>query len=554
MRSTTGLCAAIIAMTACATWSCAAEDSERVLNYSRDDLKRVARETKHTFAPLIAEAMRDKKTMPSIWRLVARQYIDTRQWQAAWDIQRALLEGAASNVIALDDSETQKLIVDVLQLPPEFGKWEDVDTPLSTILSGQAENPRSCKLFSTTHGALRAAGEGQKAFNIASQLLRKHPNSPLGIEAAKVIQGNGRFLENLLKEVEGTKAATELQFRIAESAREQGKTLEAISAYEKALAQNVNKEDRSRALRGVFELYGTSSNLEKAREWGDRLLEEISGPDALLLAERLAAMEIELNRHETFCRFCLDFAKGHRSSAVAEFLVQQAERAEEQQWLHEAATLYTFAFCLIADANDLRIDELPDSEAEAERRIRFWKNALGIGEKGIVSDPRSKSLAENEPGTREAAYYHYAAAEDALSRGDFDGALPHVRIVAQLCPKSSAATRLLGRVEAQLKTITNQGLSLDEVASIEDLARRAERRRASGDAVGAASDFMLIAETHLESDHAPRALYEAAMIHRDILNDSDTAVDLLERLYIVYPDSEMGATALRLLSRMDTAQ
>jgi tetratricopeptide (TPR) repeat protein len=537
-----------------------------VLRYGRDDLNKVSKDGDHPLSRLIVEGFRDHKPVHAIWADAAARYVETEQWQAAWDIQRALLDGQIRGFIAFDEKLIQKIVTDILRLPERSMPWDVIEGELLKLLEKQEENACACRTLGAALRTLETTGEASKATALGNRLMRAHPNAPLGVEAAKNIPASLTVFEAGAGDLTGTRAGVELRFRLADALAEQGRQAEAVSAYEKCLRPDVLPDDEARALRGILASCEQAGDYAKAVECATRLLERLSGEEAVSLAARIAALHLRLDRRAEFFGIYANTAEKYgawQPAAVAEFLMNGARSAEEKGWLPEAAGLYSTCWCVIAEASDLRASRLPSCTVEASVRIRFWKEALGL-EEGAISQETVRTLAESGPGTREAAYFHYASAEDAASKGEFSAAADHARTVVSLCRDSSAAVKLLSRIEAHLAVAeardaktreqTLRGDGGTQGASVEELFRLAEERRATGDASAAVNALLRIAAEHPESELAPRALYDAAMMQRDALEDPRGARASLDRLSVVYPDSELGITALRLLSRMDIAR
>ena len=165
------------------------------------------------------------------------------------------------------------------------------------------------------------------------------------------------------------------------------------------------------------------------------------------------------------------------------------------------------------------------------------------------------------PRSREAAYARYVLSRLALDAGRIREALEHAEALVALLPDAPAAQRLAAEVRARTEGLgqanmerraANEDVGRAEVGGLEGaeaVYKVAQFHAKAGSTTEAIENLDALALEWPESPLASRALFDKAELYRNALKNPVQANAALERLLVLYPETELGVKALQLLSK-----
>jgi outer membrane protein assembly factor BamD (BamD/ComL family) len=401
--------------------------------------------------------------------------------------------------------------------------------------------------------------EGEQA---VSKLLEKVLETPTLAEIS------GQAVELLLHQAEmsqGAEAAATLAMKLA---KERGDTPGGTVAFQYAC-------DATLHLKGDAEMLSFLKECAKAP--GDGLVQQAA-------RSRLAAYFVGQNDPENAVAvYCGNAGPDGMLALSAQTLEQAADnvvkdanrkdvttvglletlagKASERKLLRISGALYERAG-LILHAPELKANEKETPFAEADASMFWQAYILWRGDDGDKGREMYEKLLPKYVEGWQVAQMLYDLAKGHMASLRYEEAVACAERGLKALPENAVMLTL--RKEAQValekdKTLSDQIVTLRKEAesALEPLARaeccmkiaRAESERKNYD--DALKEYREVWEKFPETSDAPKAMYAAAEILVDQVQDERAAKEVIENLVLTYPSSDLSAKAFALLKKVE---
>jgi outer membrane protein assembly factor BamD (BamD/ComL family) len=536
------------------------------LRYGIDDLREVAKDPGHPLADFVGQKLNKREPLPSIWADAASEYVELGYHANAWAIQKAMLRQFVSGELALQDDALNRLLKGVTALPERFRTWASIETETFSFFDGRQTSARSAESLRQMISTLDRIGQNEKALSLAGRFVTAYPDDIIGAEALNALPASAALYRQIASEQKGKRAGAMAQLRLGETYVRQDKLPDAVAAYKEYLHIYPEGFEAAEALRALAGLCERMRDYQGAIECSEKLLTRLAGRDAIAVMTRIAAFDQALGHHKEYVAVYAAVAEKYglwNPTDAARAILGGAEYAQEHDWANEAAELYDSCIRVVAQANSLPLDKLPRSEAPAAERLAFWKACLNVADDDKTVSPAITAFVQKNPRCRETAYARYVLCRLAMGAGKIQEAMDQAEALTALLPDAPEAQRLAGEVRAKTEGFGQAEMA--ERASSGDLSSRtdtsamnsgveavyraAQSHARAGRNAEAVANFSALAEEWPESPLAARALFDKAEICRDALNDPARAQATLERLVVLYPETDLGVKALQLLGK-----
>ena len=549
-----------LAWALCATVGFAAA----TLRYGADDLAEVAKNPGHPMAEFVRERLQKRAPLPQIWIEAASQYAEEGRHADAWAIQIGVIRSWVTGREPLSNDAAARVVKDMAAQPARFRKWEDLETELFGLFQGRQTSHRAAEVFAGIVAALDAAGANDKALAFAKRGVDAAPNDALGVAALNAMPASAAFCKEVAEKHGETRAGVVARLKLGAILMRQNDLAGAGAAYAAFLEKHPASGDAPKALEALIDICCRRRDFASALAYSEELLKHVAGADAIAVAERMARIHAHTQNRKRFVAAYRDIGERYgiwHPMESAQAIFAGGEHAKALGWADEAAELYDLCVCLIGQVNNLPLADLPRSQGDAEERVGFWKLCLNAAGEQEGRFDRILAFVKRHPRSREAAYGRYLLAGEASRQRRFQEALEHAEAALALLPEAQAVKALVEDTRVKAGRV---GQAHQERRAAEDSLARADVRGLSGaEAIHKLAHFHAragrfkealenldaLAREWPESPLAPRALFDMAMLYRNDLQQREQWRESMERLLVLYPETELGVSALQLLSR-----
>ena len=541
-----------------------------VLRYGEVDLRTLANDPSHPLAKFVSERLTRRLPMPCVWAEVANQYMEQGLYEHAWGIHHAMLGKAIRGEERLPPSAFELIVRGLVVFPTHFKGWDDIEEELFALFKGRQTNERACGVLKDFATALNKTGQVEKAISFARRFVSTYPDDAIGTEALHLIPSSALVYLEIASRHRGTKVGATALLKFAETRVRQGEPDGAVTAYKQLLRLYPGRPEVPRVLQRLARLLTDAGEREAALVYLEELREHVAGADAVEVAVRIAETHRRLGNwdqylgtYRSIAEQCTKWAPLEAVQAV----LAGADQAYREDRIPEAAELYELHVRLLCQVKGMSLEHLPTAKAIDQERVSFWRGCLKIldGREDEPS-PRVADRCDRLPSTREAAFGHYVLARRTAAQGQWQESLQHAEALLTLAPGSRAAEQLAGEARARVTAFGTQDQradegfkgviepAIEEAKDPESAYEFAQNAMRTGRDSQAIRSLEALAATWPESSVAPRALFDAAMIHADRLGNREKMRDSLERLMVLYPETELGVTAFGMLNREGVTQ
>lgn len=540
----------------------------KALRYGTDDLREIAKDPGHPLADFVAERLNKREPVPSVWADVASQYVELGYHADAWAIQKAMLQQFVSAELSLPDDTIARLLKGVTKLPERFRKWGDTESEMFSFFGGRQTSPRAAESLRRIIFTLDRIGQKEKSLSLARRFVAAYPNDIIGSEALNTLPSVAALYRQIAAEQKGKRVGATAQLKLGETFGRQNKLPDAVMAYKEYLDIYPEGFEVPDALRALTDLCEQTHDYDAAIQCSEALLKHLAGKEAIAVSARIARFHQELGHRKEYVATYMAIGEKYglwNPTDTARTILGGAEYAQEHQWSEEAAMLYDACIQVVAQANNLPLDKLPRSVAAPQEQIAFWKACLNVAADDTSLDSTILAFVQKNARSREAAYGRYVLCRLALDAQKIQEALEEADALTALLPDAPAAQRLEGEVRAKIegigqsyveRRVANEGLGQTRPGGLDEadaVYRLAQLHAKAGQTTEAVESLAALADEWPESPLAARALFDKATLCRDALKDPDRAQATLERLLVLYPDTDLGVKAFQLLSRTEPA-
>lgn len=537
----------------------------RAVRYGVTDMKDVALDATHPLADIVAEMINRRMPMSCIWAEIAGHYAEQGYHADAWRIQKAMLAKVVSGEVLLPDEALERVLKGMTALPARYQKWEDLEVELFSLFEGRQTSRRASEALGRLTATFDKIGEKNKALSFVKRFIAAYPDDTLGVKALNFMPATAVLYQDIAGAKKGTRAGAAAQLKLAETLARQNKTAKAVWAYKEYLQLYPNGFEVPTVIRTLTKLYEQTRDFKGAIEYSRKLLKHLAGTDAIAVAVRMARLYHRLGNRKEYVTVYLVIGDKYGvwyPTDAARSILNGAEHAHNNKWVREAAELYDACIQVVARANALPLGDLPRSKAGAQERLAFWKACLNVrSDAQETITPAIAKFAKKFSRSREAAYAQCVLSQLALEAGRIQEALEHAEALLGLLPNAPAARRLaadvrakadsLGYAHRETRTARNSLGRLDVrgLEGAEAVYKLAHFHAKSGRLDEAIQNFQALVSEWPKSTLAPRALFDVAVLYRDGLKNRRRMRAALERVLVLYPETELGITAFQLLNK-----
>jgi tetratricopeptide (TPR) repeat protein len=523
----------------------------RPLRYGTDSLHVILDDPTHPLYNMAYDITVSGALPSDTWRALAQLYAKEGDPESAWQIELGLLRKYACNQEQFSEKGFSALVSSLFVLPPRSKEWR-IEEELYGLFADLVWTPHASTVFAQLLRELNTLNKVDEAAAICRRVLEHAPDASMALAALDGMPPGEELYREIAEAYRDAKVGLHALRKLAGFLENAGRLNEAASSCLELIKRNPPPEEIARALRSLIQISEMRQDYMAAISYAEQLGRYAVGEECLALITRIGTYNLRLGRPEAYVKTYLEAARqcgAFQPASAAGAILEGAARAEEDGWLPEASDLYELAGRVLARSRDLSLDDLPPSGAPPEIRIAFWKRTLPVPQDPGPVEDTVRLIAETYPASREAAWAYYCSARAALTAGDPETGLLHARKLAVLLPEAHGARSLLAEAEglgARQRDI-ERVLTSESDLTPEGVYNLGRASLGSADYAEAVARFETLVDTWPQSPLAPRALYDAALAYRDHIQDAGQAQATLERLMILYPDTDLATRAYRLL-------